>query len=195
MFNKFMQSVFFFNMEVFLNNQQSYNSNELYAHKSYISNNFEGAISEYKGWWQSRLTTVWSLLLKEVENACRKWRIYDIRQLGSWFCHNLFFYMISDNPNISLGIVDCWLYTRRIRLREDYHKQRTDMFADDPLEYNSMEVLAKIFINQIKKIPLRKYFQQGSHSENPVSHENKLCSHWFFHWEPAFVSIIRSQTN
>ena len=31
------------------------------------------------------------------------------------------FYMISDNPNVSLGIVDCSLYTRRIALKDDYH--------------------------------------------------------------------------
>ena len=34
---------------MYINNQQIYNSNGLYAHKSYISNNFKGAISEYKG--------------------------------------------------------------------------------------------------------------------------------------------------
>ena len=32
-------------------------------------------------------------------------------------------YMISDNPNVSLGIVDCSLYTRRIALKDDYHKK------------------------------------------------------------------------
>ena len=40
---------FLSNVEVYINNQQIYNSNGLYAHKSYISNNFKGAISEYKG--------------------------------------------------------------------------------------------------------------------------------------------------
>ena len=40
---------FFSNVEVYINNQQIYNSNGLYAHKSYISNNFKGAICEYKG--------------------------------------------------------------------------------------------------------------------------------------------------
>ena len=39
----------FSNVEVYINNQQLYNSNGLYAHKSYISNNFREAISEYKG--------------------------------------------------------------------------------------------------------------------------------------------------
>ena len=37
------------NVEVYINNQQIYNSNGLLAHKSYISSNFRAAISEYKG--------------------------------------------------------------------------------------------------------------------------------------------------
>ena len=44
------------------------------------------------------------------------------------------FYMISDNPNVSLGIVDCSLYTRRIVLKDDYHKKRMDMLAYAPVE-------------------------------------------------------------
>ena len=51
-----------------------------------------------------------------------------------------------DNPNVSLGIVDCSLYTRRIGLNEDYHKKRMDRFAYAPVEYNYMENLAKTFI-------------------------------------------------
>ena len=39
------------------------------------------------------------------------------------------FYMISDNPNVSLGIVDCSLYTRFTALKDDYHKKRIDMLA------------------------------------------------------------------
>ena len=39
----------FSNVEVYINIQQIYNSNGLYKHKSYISNNFKAAISEYKG--------------------------------------------------------------------------------------------------------------------------------------------------
>ena len=35
-------------VEVYINNQQIYNSNWIYAHKSYTSNNFKGAIFEYK---------------------------------------------------------------------------------------------------------------------------------------------------
>ena len=32
-------------------------------------------------------------------------------------------YMTSDHPNVSLGIVDCSLYTHRIALQDDYHKK------------------------------------------------------------------------
>ena len=46
--NNILHSIFS-NVEVYINNQQIYNSNGLYAHKSYSSNNFKGAISEYKG--------------------------------------------------------------------------------------------------------------------------------------------------
>ena len=46
--NNIMHSIFS-NVEVYINNQQIYNSKGLYAHKSYISKNFKAAISEYKG--------------------------------------------------------------------------------------------------------------------------------------------------
>ena len=39
------------------------------------------------------------------------------------------FYMFSDNPNVGLGFVDCSIYTRRIVLKDDYHKKRMDMLA------------------------------------------------------------------
>ena len=45
--NNIMPSIFS-NVEVYINNQQIYNSNGLYAHKSYISINFKAAISEIK---------------------------------------------------------------------------------------------------------------------------------------------------
>ena len=33
------------------------------------------------------------------------------------------FYIIGDNPNVSLGIVDCSLYTPCIALKDDCHKK------------------------------------------------------------------------
>ena len=56
------------------------------------------------------------------------------------------FYMISDNPNVSLGIVDCSLYTRRFALKDDYHKKRMDMRAYTPVQFNFLETLGKTFV-------------------------------------------------
>ena len=46
--NNILHSIFS-SVEVYINNQQIYNSNGLYAHKSYTSNNFKGATSGYNG--------------------------------------------------------------------------------------------------------------------------------------------------
>ena len=75
------------------------------------------------------------------------------------------FYMISDNPIDSLGIVDCSLYTRRIALKEDYHKKRMDMLAYTPVEFNYWETLAKTFI-----IPARQnqFIQENIFNNAPV---------------------------
>ena len=56
------------------------------------------------------------------------------------------FHMISDNPNVSLGIVDCSLYTRCIALKDDYHNKRMDMLAYAPVKQIYLETLAKTFI-------------------------------------------------
>ena len=53
------------------------------------------------------------------------------------------FCMISDNPNVSLGNVDCSLYTRRTALKDDYHKKRMGMLAYAHAENNYLETLAK----------------------------------------------------
>ena len=173
--NNIMHSIFS-NVEVYINNQQIYNSNGLYAHKSYISNNFKAAISEYKGvlhcegydyeqdpedianplpdpFFTSRMKLLSrpdGLMLygklgidffstSELLYPNMKIRLRLIRATPN-------FYMISDNPNVSLGIEDCSLYTRRIALKDDYHKKRMDMLAYAPVEYNYLETLAKTFI-------------------------------------------------
>ena len=46
------------------------------------------------------------------------------------------FYMISDNPNVSLGTVDCSVYTRCIALTDDYHERTMDMHVCTPVEFN-----------------------------------------------------------
>ena len=167
----------FSNVEVYINNQQIYNSNGLYAHKSYISNNLKGAISEYKGvlhcesydyeefpdeimeaplsepFFTSRMKMlsrpdgfmfygklgVDFFSTPELSYPNMKIRLRLIRARPN-------FYMITDNPNVSLEIVDCSHYTRRIALKDDYHRKRMDMLAYTPVEFNYLETLAKTFI-------------------------------------------------
>ena len=75
------------------------------------------------------------------------------------------FYMISDKTNVSLGIVDRSIYTRRIGLKNDYHKKRMDMLAYAPVEYNYVETLAKTFI-----IPARQnqFIQENIFNNAPI---------------------------
>ena len=75
------------------------------------------------------------------------------------------FYMISDNPNVSLEIVDCSLYTRRIALTDDYHKKRMDMLAYAPVEYNYLETLARTLI-----LPARQnqFMQENIFNNAPI---------------------------
>ena len=75
------------------------------------------------------------------------------------------FYMISDIPNVSLGIVDCSLYIRRIALKDDYHKKRMNMLVYTPVEFNYLETLAKTFI-----VPARQnqFIQENTSNNAPV---------------------------
>ena len=75
------------------------------------------------------------------------------------------FYMISDNPNVSLGNVDCSIYTRRIALNDEYHKKRLDMLPYTPVEFIYLETLAKTSI-----IPARQnqFSQENIFNNAPV---------------------------
>ena len=127
------------NVEVYNNNQQIHNSNGLYAHKSYISSNFQAAISEYKGVMHcdvfdyeqhpediaNPLTD--PLFTRRMKLLSRPDGFMLYGKMGIEFFSTaelLYpnmktrlrlirvrpnFHMISDNPNVSLGIVDCSL--------------------------------------------------------------------------------------
>ena len=181
---------------MYINNQQIYKSNGLYAHISYISNNFKGAIFEYKGVlhcegydyeefpdeiMEAPLSEPFFTRRMKMLSRPDGFMLYG--ELGVDFFSTsellypnmkvrlrLFrarpnFYMISDNPNVSLRIVDCSLYTRRIALKDDYHKKRIDMLAYTPVEFNYLETLAKTFI-----IPARQnqFFQDNISNNAPV---------------------------
>ena len=192
--NNIMNSIFS-NVEVYLNNQQIYNCNGLFAHKSYLSNNFKAPISEYKGvlhcerydYEQDPEDIINTLpdpfFTRRTKLLSRPdgFMLYGKLGLEFFSTSELFYpsmkirlrlirarpniYMISDNPNVSLGNVDCSLYTRRIALKDDYHKKRLDMLAYAPVEYNYLETLAKTFI-----IPARQnqFIQENIFNNAPI---------------------------
>ena len=198
--NNILHSIFS-NAELYINNHHIYNSNGLYAHKSHISNNFKSTLSDYKGVLHcegydykedpqnlvegpffTRRMKFYSrpdgfmlygklgidfLTTSELLYPNMKVRIRLIRARPN-------FYMISENPNVSLGIVDCSLYTRRVMLKEDYHKKRMSELAYAPVEYNYMETLA-IAMNSNSAFT-------GSFAENPF---------WYQQFDLRDIRILR----
>ena len=101
--------------------------------------------------------------------------------------------MISDKPNVSLRVVDCSIYTRRVALKDEYHKKRMHMLAHTPVEFNYLETLAKTFFiparqnqfiqeNIFKNAPIRRIAIAmntnsaftGSYTENPFWYQVEL---------------------
>ena len=225
--NNILHSIFS-NAELYINNHQIYNLKGLYAHKSHISNNFKSTLSDYKGVLHcegydyeedpenlvegpffTRRMKLYSrpdgfmlygklgidfLTTSELLYPNMKVRIRLIRARPN-------FYMISENPNVSLGIVDCSLYTRRVMLKEDYHKKRMSQLAYAPVEYNYMETLAKTYIipalqnqfiqeNIFNNAPIRRIAIAmnsnsaftGSFAENPF---------WYQQFDLRDIRILR----
>ena len=90
------------------------------------------------------------------------------------------FYMISDNPNISFGFVDCSLYTRRIAVKDDYHRNIMDRLAYATVKYNYLETLAKTFI-----IPARQnqFIQENIFNIAPIRRVAiAMNTNYSFYW-------------
>ena len=167
--NNILHSIFS-NAELYINKHQNYNSNGRFAHKSHISKNFKSTLADYNGVlhceeydheedpdnllecpFLTRKRKLYSrpdgfilydrlgidfLTTSELLYPNMKVRIRLIRARPN-------FHMTNEDPNVSLGNVDCSLYTRRVMLKEDYHKKRMSQMAYAPVEYNYMEILAK----------------------------------------------------
>ena len=75
------------------------------------------------------------------------------------------FHMISDNSNVGLGTFICSLYTRFIVLNYNYQKKGMDMLAFTPVDFNFLEILAKIII-----IPARQnqFIQENVFNNAPA---------------------------
>ena len=163
-------------VEMYNNSQQIYSSNGLFAHKFYISNKFKAVISEYKGVLHCEgydyeqdpedianpLPDPFFTRRMKLLSTPDGFMLYGKLGIDFFSTYQLLypnmkitlclirarpnFYMISDNPNVSLRIVVCLLYTRCIALKDDYHKKRIDMLAYAPVENICLETLAKTFI-------------------------------------------------
>ena len=59
--------------------------------------------------------------------------------------------MLPDNPNVSLKIVDCLLFTRRILVAEPNHQYLQCNLEREPAQYNDMGTIAKTFIFHLVK--------------------------------------------
>ena len=228
--NNIMRSIFS-NVEVYITNQQIYNSSGLYAHKSYLSINFKAAISEYKGVLHCEgydyeqdhedisntlpdpfFTRRMKLLSKPngfmlfgklgIDFFSFSKLLYPNMKIRLRLIRDrLNFYMISDNLNVSLGIVDCSLYTRRIALKDDYHKKRMDMLAYAPVEYNYLETLAKTLIlparqnqfiqgNIFSKAPIRRIaIAMNTNSAFTGSFTENLF--WYQQFDLRWIRILR----
>ena len=212
---------------MYINNRQICNSNGLYPHKSYISNNFKGAISQYTGVLHCEGYD-YEELPDEIMEECLSEpfftrRMKMLRRLDGFMLYGKLvvdffstsellypnmkrrlrltrarpnFYMISDNPNVSLGIADSWHYTRFSALKNDYHKKRRDMLAYIPVEFIFLETLAKTLI-----IPARQnQFNQENFFNNapvrPIAIAMNTNSSFsgFFYWIFILVSTFWSQT-
>ena len=181
-----------------------------YAHKSYISNNFKPAISQYKGvlHWEGYDQEQYP---KDISNPLPEpfltrrmkllsrpdgFKLYGKLGIDFFSTSELLypnmkirlrlirarpnFYTISDNPNVSLGIVDCSLHTRRIALKDDYHKKKRDMLAYAPVDYHYLETLAKTF-----NIPARQnHFIQEKFSTMLLFVESRL------QWTQTLPSLV-----
>ena len=56
------------------------------------------------------------------------------------------FYTISYNPHVSLEVLDCSLFTRRVVVNEVYHQTIKYQLTHQPVCYNFMETIARTFI-------------------------------------------------
>ena len=169
--NNILHSLFS-NCEVYLNNQQVYNSNGLYGHNALISNEFNASTRKNEGILACHgyefekepsdyekspfIDREEELLLKNGSTYYGKLAI-DLFQCEKLLLPNTkvrlklirarpTFYMISCNPLVSPKVLDCSLFTRRVVVNELYHQTIKYQLTHQPACYNFMETIARTFI-------------------------------------------------
>ena len=189
--NNILHSIFS-NAEFYINKHQIYNLNGLNAHKFHIFSSFKSTLTDYKGVLhcdrydyeedpENLLESPFFTGRKKLYSRPDGFMLYG--KLGIDFLTTLeliypnmkvrirlirarpIFDMISENPNVSLGIVDCSLYTRRVMLKENYHKKKMSQLVYAPVECNYMETLAKTYINIARQ---NRFLQQNILNNAPI---------------------------
>ena len=134
----------FSNFEVYFNNTMVYNANGLYPHKAQISNKFNSSAVSNKGilachgYSFEEYPEAFDMYpFTDRANSLRSettFSLYGRLAIDLFTCEKLLlaktkvqiklirarpkFYMLSDNPNVKLKLVDCSLFTRRILVAE-----------------------------------------------------------------------------
>lgn len=188
--NNLLHSLFS-NCEVYLNNYQVYNSNGLYAHKAFISNEFNASTTSNEGILKCHgytfepnpddstsdvfvdrsakindnvgLTMYGRLAIDFFQ--CEKLLLPNTKLRLKLIRSRPNFYMVSPNPYVTLKVVDCSLFTRRVVVSEVYHQTMKYELTHVPASYNFMETLARTFIIQARQ---NQFIQENIFNNAPI---------------------------
>ena len=181
----------FSNCEVYFNNTMVYNANGLYPHKAQISNEFNSSAVRNKGilachgYSFEKCSEAFDMYpVTDRANSLgsgKTFSLYGRLAIHLFTCEKLLhpktkvriklirarpnFYMLSDNPNVILKIVDCSLFTRRVLVAEPNHQYLQWNLEREPAHYNYMETIARTFI-----IPSRQnqFIQENVFNKAPI---------------------------
>ena len=166
--NNLLHSLFS-NCEVYLNNQQVYNSNGLCGHKALISNEYNTSTRNNEGilachgyeFEKEPCEFEMSPFIDREEELLLKNGATYYKNLAIDFfqCEKLLlpntkvrlklihvganFYTISYNPHVSLKVLDSSLFTRRVVVNEVYHQNIKYQLTHQTACYNFMETIAR----------------------------------------------------
>ena len=73
--------------------------------------------------------------------------------------------MLSDKPNVSLKIVHCWLFTRRVLVAELKHQYLQWNLERESAQYNYMETIARTFIFPSRQ---NQFIQENIFNNAPI---------------------------
>ena len=170
MVNNIMHSLFS-NLEVYFNNEQVYTSNGLYAHKSFLSNEFSGtqgtkdSISVCQGYlYEKDPHDVDDEAFQERKKVGLKEEIVCYGRLHAdvFTCDKLLlpnvnvriklirsrpsFYLISDLDNVQAKIIEASIFTRQVAVDDSYFGKIKSTLAVEPARYNYFEQIPKTYI-------------------------------------------------